>query len=431
MSSTTPPTASIVGARLPCVLRSRWCIRRGVGGTGWRLTTPLPPASVHTCTAAAPSTTIAASTAKVSATGWTSGNRRLRNIVVHALPAGWSALAAVAGCLLHTARLLGFVLLLLEGELFLGVVSGAVGLLSLISSHHVASLVHHGVAVGTEVAAHLLHLLHHGGIHLAALEGRVGALLHHHHGIHATHTGATHAAGLCLHHLGLHVLEVLLHALPILCHHRGCHAIVSTSSSLVLLVESALVFVAVIEGSTAAATAPTTKFLVFLFTHVTARLGALNLDGLAEDGEGARERGLNRGVTIKGYEAEAPRTVRVLVHHECGVNDAAELLEEVLEVLFCCFLRNAANKDLGRALLLFARNGSLGINLGMLVMKSFGDLWKTHNFAIKEVLLDHDDVDTFGVLESEEAESTRTTGGAISHDRAFAHLAELREVVFE
>jgi hypothetical protein len=56
-------------------------------------------------------------------------------------------------------------------------------------------------------------------------------------------------------------------------------------------------------------------------------------------------------------------------------------------------------------------------------------LLETHDLAIQVVLLDHDNVDRFGVLEGEEAKATRAAGGAISHDSAFHHLTELREVV--
>jgi hypothetical protein len=39
------------------------------------------------------------------------------------------------------------------------------------------------------------------------------------------------------------------------------------------------------------------------------------------------------------------------------------LHEKLLEVLFCGFLANAANKDLASLFLLIAGNGTLGINL--------------------------------------------------------------------
>lgn len=52
-----------------------------------------------------------------------------------------------------------------------------------------------------------------------------------------------------------------------------------------------------------------------------------------------------------------------------------------------------------------------------------------HDFAVEIVLLNHDDVNRFGVLEGEEAEAAGSTGSAISHDRAFYHFAKLREIV--
>jgi hypothetical protein len=56
---------------------------------------------------------------------------------------------------------------------------------------------------------------------------------------------------------------------------------------------------------------------------------------------------------------------------------------------------------------------------------------RTYNLAIEIVFLDHHGVDTFGVPESEEAESTGTTGRDVAHDSTFADLSKLGEVVFE
>jgi hypothetical protein len=53
----------------------------------------------------------------------------------------------------------------------------------------------------------------------------------------------------------------------------------------------------------------------------------------------------------------------------------------------------------------------------------------THDLAVQVVLLHHDDVDGLGVLEGEEAEAAGAAGGAVAHNGAFHHLAELREVV--
>lgn len=57
------------------------------------------------------------------------------------------------------------------------------------------------------------------------------------------------------------------------------------------------------------------------------------------------------------------------------------------------------------------------------------DVKQAHDFAVEEVLFHHDDVDSLRVLEREEAESARSTCGAIAHDCAFEDLSELREVV--
>jgi hypothetical protein len=54
---------------------------------------------------------------------------------------------------------------------------------------------------------------------------------------------------------------------------------------------------------------------------------------------------------------------------------------------------------------------------------------ETHDFAIKNVLLDHHHVDSLGVFECEETEAAATPGGAIPHDGAFQDLAKLRKIV--
>jgi len=41
------------------------------------------------------------------------------------------------------------------------------------------------------------------------------------------------------------------------------------------------------------------------------------------------------------------------------------------------------------------------------------------------MLLDHNSVDSLGVLEGEEAETARPAGGAIAHDGTFDHFAIL------
>ena len=55
----------------------------------------------------------------------------------------------------------------------------------------------------------------------------------------------------------------------------------------------------------------------------------------------------------------------------------------------------------------------------------------THELAVEQVLLDHDDVYNLRVLERQEAETTRAACDAISHDCAFRDFAVLCEVVLE
>lgn len=47
------------------------------------------------------------------------------------------------------------------------------------------------------------------------------------------------------------------------------------------------------------------------------------------------------------------------------------------------------------------------------------------------MLLDHDNVHTFWILEGEEPETTRTTTGTIAHNGTLAHFAVLGEVILQ
>lgn len=52
----------------------------------------------------------------------------------------------------------------------------------------------------------------------------------------------------------------------------------------------------------------------------------------------------------------------------------------------------------------------------------------TYDLAIQMVFLNHNNVHRLGVLESQETEASRSTGGTVSHDGALRNLAKLREV---
>lgn len=47
------------------------------------------------------------------------------------------------------------------------------------------------------------------------------------------------------------------------------------------------------------------------------------------------------------------------------------------------------------------------------------------------MFLDHHGIDSLGVLECEEAETTRATRGTIAHDLAIGDIAKLLKVFFE
>ena len=54
---------------------------------------------------------------------------------------------------------------------------------------------------------------------------------------------------------------------------------------------------------------------------------------------------------------------------------------------------------------------------------------ETYNLAIQKVLLHHDYVDSLGVLERQEAETTRSPRAAITHNCAFDNFAKLFKIV--
>jgi hypothetical protein len=213
---------------------------------------------------------------------------------------------------------------------------------------------------------HLSHLLHHLGIHAAvgtalATAHAVHHLLHHlrvllHHlRIHAT----GHATAL---HLLLHHLEVLLHALPVLCHHRWAHVVRTASlGSLVLLSAEVGLVRSAASACTAKATAATSA--AALLAEVATRLGTLDFDRLAVNGEGLGKGTLDSDIIVEGDEAETTGTASVLVHHEGAVEHVAELRKELAEVGLGGFLAHTTDEDLGGLLLLVTWDGALGVDL--------------------------------------------------------------------
>lgn len=433
---------------------------------------------------------------------------RLRHIIVHALPARRPPAAALRialhllRLLLRAARLLLLVLLLLERELVLRVVAGGAAAAGGVVRAACAAVVvaglealrAHAHAVPAALRGHglhLLHLLHHHGVHAAlgagALRGhgRGGAALwllllgghlglHGLHGLHLLvllhlgHHGWVHGVALHGCHLLLRGGEVGLHLGPVLRHHLGGHGWalgVLLASLALVLVRVVVVVVAVVEvfasastTATAAATAAASVVHVFFLAHVAARLRFLDFDWFVLEHQIALQGELDGGLAVKGHEAEAARAVGDFVDHERGVDDAPELREVVFEVLLVGFLAHAADEDLGRAFLLVAGDGALGVDLeigkftfmlGVLgadgrmgegverrLVLPPGSIGRGGNespyyFAVEEVLLDHDHVDGARVFEGEETETARAPRGAVAHDGAFLDFAEFGKVVLE
>ena len=102
---------------------------------------------------------------------------------------------------------------------------------------------------------------------------------------------------------------------------------------------------------------------VFLLAHVASGLSLLDFDRLSVNFQGDAEARIDPGFALKGHKAEATWSSRVLVHHECSVDDSTKLGEIVLELGFGCLLTDATNKNLACLLLLITRDSSLRVNL--------------------------------------------------------------------
>lgn len=323
---------------------------------------------------------------------------RLGHFIVHALPRGRTTLL-VGGesTILHMATdLLLFVLLLFKGDLLLGVVAGSTGLAVVCSIGAGA-----GASITTSCSGWLslplvLHLLHHGGVHHVGHRGLGGTralgvgdrahaalgllraathtlhllhLLHllEHGRVHATHTHAGgHSLGLalaCHSHLLLHHGEVLLHALPVLCHHLRSH---STGHALLTTLLGGT-FASVVHVSIASSLSAASTTSSVLVAQITAGLGFLHFDGLAQDLKGPGEGIVYGGLAVEGDEAEATGTASILVNHQGRIHDTAKLHKELLEVLICRLLTDTTDEDLACLFLLITWDGALGVNLGNLV----------------------------------------------------------------
>jgi hypothetical protein len=315
--------------------------------------------------------------------------------------------------LLHTRHLLLFVLLLLKRHLLscaertagltTAVVASALAVPTLSSLlHHLSLHARRQRTIGPHLwrairRHHTLPLCHH---HLL-----------HHRRIHARHH-SRHRSLLRRHvprHHRLHVAKVLLHLEPVGRHLCLAHAIrvlrrTAGRTTLELLLPTIILALLVI-----ASTAALAKFAsTFLIMHIAARFGPLDFDLLAVDGEWLHQRPIHRVFAVKRHETKSPRATGILVHHESSVYDATELQEELLEVLFGALLTHAANENLGRPLLLLAWDGALRIDLrsSRLAFELRRSETVTYNLAIQMMLLDHDDVDSLGIFESQETETS-------------------------
>lgn len=250
--------------------------------------------------------------------------------------------------------------------------------------------------------------------------------LHHlHHGrVHAIHSHAASHSHLLLHHG-----HVLLHALQVLGHDLGRHASLAHLAGHLILVAAALVFAAAALSEFAASR------VLFLLSHVTSRLGLLDLDRFSMDLEVSAQACIYTSFAFKGDESKAPRAASVFVHHKGRVDNTTKLGKVIFELLLGGFLADAAYEDLARLLLLVSWDSTLGVDLedgdprSARYNKGRDYHGTTYDLAVQEMLLHHDDVNAFGVLKGKEPEATGSSSSAISHDSTFCHLTELGEIV--
>jgi hypothetical protein len=102
---------------------------------------------------------------------------------------------------------------------------------------------------------------------------------------------------------------------------------------------------------------------IFFITEVATGLGLLNLNGLTQDLEWTGKGRFDGGFTVERDESKPTRTTSVLVDHQRGINNAAELHEEALEILLVGLLADTTNEDLARLFLLITGDCALGIDL--------------------------------------------------------------------
>lgn len=207
---------------------------------------------------------------------------------------------------------------------------------------------------------HLLHLLHHLRVHIihhvlliVSAASSAHHLLHLLHLHHVLPHRWVHVHAAVHGHLRLHHGKVLLHPLEVLGHHLWCHATVVTH----LLGHTSLggLIVALLELVSLGG--------LFLFAKVASGLCSFNLNGLAMNLKGHTDAGFHACLAFEGHEPEPPWSPCVLVHHERGVNNSAELSKVISKFLVCRLLADTTNKDLAGLFLLVPRYSALRVNL--------------------------------------------------------------------
>lgn len=249
----------------------------------------------------------------------------------------------------------------------------------------------------------LLHLLHHLRVHIAHHVLRaVSAAASTHHLLHLLHLhhvlphGWVHVHATVHGHLSLHHGKVLLHSLEVLRHNLRRHAAVAHLLAHALVAGLVVLLELVALGS------------FFLFAEIATGLRPLHLNGFAVYLEGYIDTCLDAGLAFECHETKTSGTPRVLVHHERGVNNSAKLGKIVAEFLIRRLLADTPNKYFARLFLFISWNGSLGINLGsfpslagirVTIQEEVAVQAKTYNLAVQKVLLNHDNIHCFGILE--------------------------------
>lgn len=134
---------------------------------------------------------------------------------------------------------------------------------------------------------------------------------------------------------------------------------------------------------------------------------------------------------FKADKSEPFASPSFAVQHHGRVHDGAVLREEFPHRFRGDGAGKTADKEFGGPLVLLTRNCALGIDLDNHQLSATNQLGSsTYDFAIQEVLSNHNGVDAGRLFEGQESEATGTACG-VSHNGACINFSKLLKVLAE